>query len=310
MITEPNECLNEQQSALPPKDNHPQETDCSLSSEDWDLVIKPRDSLLHLHLGDLWRYRDLVTLFVRRDFVTQFKQTILGPAWFVIQPLLTTIMFTIVFGNIAKLSTDGLPKMVFYLSGNTLWIYFSTCLTKSSKTFTENAHIFGKVYFPRMAVPISLTISGFIRFALQFAFFMCFWGYYAAQGTGIHFTLGACLFPLLILILAGLSLGLGIIFSSMTTKYRDMTFLLEFGVRLFMYATPVIYPLSAIEGRWKWFILANPVTPIIETFRYGFLGTGSFSWASLAYSFGFTIIVLFAGIVIFNRVEKTFMDTV
>ena len=280
------------------------------SSEDWDLIIQPRDSLLHLHLKDLWRYRDLITLFVRRDFVTQFKQTILGPAWFVIQPLLTTIMFTIIFGNIAKLSTDGLPKMVFYLSGNTLWIYFSECLTKSSKTFTDNAHLFGKVYFPRLAVPISITLSGLLRFTLQFGFFMCFWGYYAAQGTGIHFTLAACLLPLLVLIMAGLSLGFGIIFSAMTTKYRDMTFLLEFGVRLLMYATPVIYPLSVIEGRWKWFILANPMTPIIEAFRYGFLGVGSFNWLYLAYSFGFMTILLFIGIVIFNRVEKTFMDTV
>ena len=302
--------IKTQPSRLSQTDDCAHITNTSLLGEDWDLIIEPRDSLLHLHLGDLWRYRDLMTLFVRRDFVTQFKQTVLGPAWFVLQPLLTTIMFTIVFGNIAKLSTDGLPKMVFYLSGNTLWIYFSECLTKSSKTFRENAQIFGKVYFPRLIVPVSITLSGLLRFALQFVFFMCFWVYYTAQGTGIHFTLVACLLPLLVLMLAGLSLGFGIIFSAMTAKYRDMIFLLEFGVRLFMYATPVIYPLSAIEGKWKWFILANPVTPIIETFRYGFLGTGSFSWAYLAYSFGFMIIVLLLGIISFNRVEKTFMDTV
>ena len=275
-----------------------------------DLIIKPRDSLLHLHLEDLWRYRDLVYLFVRRDFVTQFKQTILGPAWFVIKPLLTTIMFTIVFGNIAKLSTDGLPKVLFYLSGNVLWIYFSECLTNTSKTFTTNAALFGKVYFPRLSVPISIVISGLLRFVLQFVFFMCFWAYFKFKGEAINLTLTAALFPLLVLLMAGLSLGLGVIFSSMTTKYRDMTMLLEFVVRLLMYATPVIYPLSTIEGNWKWLILANPMTPIIEAFRYSFLGTGTFSWAYLSYSFGFMVVVLFLGIVIFNRVEKTFMDTV
>jgi len=291
-------------------DNQSPIADNGAQREDWDLTIKPRDSLLHLHLQDLWRYRDLIGLFVRRDFVTQFKQTILGPAWFVIRPLLTTIMFVIVFGNIAKISTDGLPKILFYLSGNTLWIYFSECLTKSSKTFTENAQLFGKVYFPRLAVPISVVLSGLLRFALQFTFLMCFWVYYTIRGADIHLTLAAFLFPLLILMLAGLSLGLGIIFSSMTTKYRDMTFLLGFGVRLYMYATPVIYPLSVIEGKWKWFILVNPMTSIIETFRYGFLGVGSFNWLYLAYSFTFMSVVLFIGIVIFNRVEKTFMDTV
>jgi lipopolysaccharide transport system permease protein len=282
----------------------------SAPAETWDLIIQPHDSLLHLHLDDLWRYRDLIFLFVRRDFVAQFKQTILGPAWFVIQPLLTTVMFTIVFGTIAQLSTDGLPKIMFYLSGNIMWQYFSACLTQTSNTFAGNAHLFGKVYFPRLVVPLSVVISAFLRFGLQFIIFMVFWTHYKMSGSSIHFTAHCLLFPFLILLMAGISLGLGIIFSSLTTKYRDLTNLLGFGVQLLMYATPVIYPLSAMPQKWKWFILANPMTSIIETFRYGFLGIGSFSWGYLAYSFAFMIVVLFLGIIIFNRVEKTFMDTV
>ena len=299
-----------QQTNLSQSETGVQTADDPSLREAWDLVIKPRDSVLHLHLDDLWRYRDLISLFVKRDFVTQFKQTILGPAWFIIQPLMTTLMFTIVFGSIAKLSTDGLPKMLFYLSGNVVWLYFSECLTTTSKTFTENAALFGKVYFPRLAVPISITISGLFRFALQFAFFMAFWTYYKLNGASIHLTLHCLLFPVLVIIMAGLSLGIGILLSSMTTKYRDLRFFLEFGIRLLMYGTPVIYPLSAMPEKWKWFILANPMTPIIEAFRYSFLGTGSFSWAYLSYSFGFMVVVLFLGVIIFNRIEKTFMDTV
>lgn len=278
----------------------------------WHLEIKPRAKWLDLHLDDLWRYRDLVTLFVRRDFVAQFKQTILGPAWFVIQPLITTIMFTVIFGNIAKLSTDGLPKILFYLSGNIVWMYFSTCLTATSNTFAGNAHLFGKVYFPRLAVPVSIIISQLLKFALQFAFFLCFWvGYYYFTDAPIRMTWAVCLFPLLILLMAGMALGLGIIFSSMTTKYRDLRFLLDFGVRLAMYTTPVIFPLSAIGGgNARYVILANPMTPIIEAFRYGFLGQGSVNWGLLGYSAGFTIVILFIGIMIFTKIEKTFMDTV
>jgi len=290
--------------------NSPITNNTSSNADDWDLIIRPRENLLHLHLDDLWRYRDLISLFVRRDFVAQFKQTILGPAWFVIQPLLTTLMFAIVFGRIAGLSTAGLPPMLFYLSGNILWLYFSECLTKSSNTFIENAGLFGKVYFPRLTVPVSIVISGLLRFSLQFVVFICFWVYYKVTGSDIHLTFAACLFPILVLMMAGLSLSLGIIFSSMTTKYRDLRFLLEFGVRLVMYGTPVIYPLSTIPDTWKWFILANPMTPIIETFRLGFLGTGTFSWGHLGYSFIFMVIMLFLGTLLFNRVEKTFMDTV
>ncbi len=286
---------------------------CIVDSEnepDWDFIIRPGKGLFDLQLKELWRYRDLIMLFVRRNFVSKFKQTILGPAWFVIQPLLSTIMFTIVFGNIAQLSTDGLPKMLFYLSGNVLWLYFSSSLTLCSSTFVNNAHIFGKVYFPRLVVPVSIVISQSLTFALQFAFFLCFMGYYVSAGAEIRPNMYIFLFPVLVLLMAGMSLGFGIIFSSMTTKYRDMRFLLEFGVRLAMYATPAIYPLSSIPDKYKFFILANPMTPIIETFRYGFMGQGTFSWAYLGYSAAFTAVVLFVGAVLFTSVERTFMDTV
>lgn len=282
----------------------------SNDSENWDLIIKPKSKWFALHLDDLWRYRDLVLLFVRRDFVAQFKQTILGPIWFVLQPLITTVMFTIIFGNIAKLSTDGLPKILFYLSGNVLWMYFAECLTKTSGTFVNNANLFGKVYFPRLAVPVSVIISGLMRLGLQLAFFACFWAYFKLNGEAINIQWTICLLPLLVVLMAGISLGLGIIFSSLTTKYRDLRFLLEFGIRLIMYATTVIYPLSSIPEKWKWLILANPMTPIIETFRHGVMGVGTFNWWHLAYSGSFMVVTLFIGTVIFTKVERTFMDTV
>jgi lipopolysaccharide transport system permease protein len=276
----------------------------------WSLVIRPRAGWLELHLGDLWRYRDLVTLFIRRDFVAQFKQTLLGPAWFVMQPLLSTLIFVVVFGHIANLSTDGLPKILFYLSGNVAWMYFANVLTATSNTFISNAHLFGKVYFPRLAVPLSLTLSNLMKFALQFAFFLAFVLYFRLRGAPVRFTWVAWLSPLLVLTMAGQALGLGILFSAMTTKYRDLRFLLDFGVRLLMYAAPVVYPLSAIPQKWRWFLLVNPMTPLIEAFRLGFLGQGTLSWPLLAYSAGFAAVSLLAGIAIFNRVEKTFMDTV
>ena len=282
-----------------------------LPDRQWDLVIRPRGRWFDLHLADLWRYRDLVYMFVRRDFVSKYKQTILGPAWFIIQPLLTTIVFTVVFGNIANLSTDRLPKMLFYLSGNVLWMYFSAVLVATSNTFVGNAQLFGKVYFPRLAVPVSLAISHLLTFALQFLFFMCFWAFYMMRGADIHLTPAVLLFPLLVLIMAGLALGCGILFSALTTKYRDLRFLLDFGVRLAMYATPVIFPLSSITGgRLRLVLLANPITPIIEVFRLGFMGQGTLHWGWLAYSAGFALVSLVLGIVIFNRVERTFMDTV
>ncbi len=279
--------------------------------ESCDLIIRPRGRWFELHLADLWRYRDLVMLFVRRDFVAQFKQTILGPVWFVIQPLLTTIVFTVVFGNIANLSTDRLPKVLFYLSGNVVWMYFAGVLTATSNTFVGHAHLFGKVYFPRLAVPLSISISNLLKFGLQVVFFLGFWVYFAVTGADIRFTPAALLFPILVLIMAGQALGLGIIFSSLTTKYRDLRFLLDFGVRLAMYATPVIFPLSSIAGgRLRLVLLANPMTPIIEIFRLGFLGQGTLHWGWLGYSAGFAVVAMLGGILIFNRVERTFMDTV
>jgi len=285
-------------------------TKSSSSPDQWDFELTPKTGWLDLQLRELWHYRDLTLLFVRRDFVARFKQTILGPAWFVIQPLLTTLMFTIIFGNIAQISTDGLPKILFYLSGNILWLYFSECLSLCSNTFTANAGIFGKVYFPRLVVPVSIVISQVLTFGLQFVFFLCFMGYYAASGADFHPNSILLLLPVLVLLMAGMGLGLGIIFSSLTTKYRDMRFLLDFGVRLAMYATTVIYPLSSLPSKYRLLILANPVTPIIETFRYGFLGAGSFSWAYLGYSAAFTVIVMVIGVFMFTKIERTFMDTV
>lgn len=277
----------------------------------WDMIIEPKRSLFDLRLGELWKYRDLVMLFVRRDFVAVYKQTILGPLWYLIQPLLTTITFTIVFGNIAKLPTDGLPDFLFYMSGTVVWVYFADCLNKTSNTFVQNAGLFGKVYFPRLAVPVSILLSNLIAFAIQFGFFILFVLYFAARGTVLQpdWTWIA-LSPVLILIMAGLGLGLGIIVSSLTTKYRDLRFLVTFGVTLLMYATPVIYPVSSIPENFQWIILANPMTPIVEAFRYAFLGAGTVDPGHLLYSFGFMLVVVFLGSLIFNRVEQTFMDTV
>ena len=279
--------------------------------ENWDMVIEPHRHLLDLKLGDLWRYKDLVMLFVRRDFVSVYKQTILGPLWYLIQPLLTTITFTVIFGNIAKLPTDGLPQFLFYMSGTVVWSYFASCLTKTSETFVQNANLFGKVYFPRLAVPVSILISNLITFLIQFALFLAFVLFFALRGTPIQFNWPWILLsPVLILMMAGLGLGFGIIISSLTTKYRDLRFLVTFGVQLLMYATPVIYPVSSIPARFQWVIQANPMTPVIEAFRYAFLGAGSVDVNHLLYSFGFMLAVVLIGTVIFNRVEQTFMDTV
>ena len=279
-------------------------------SDSWDLIITPRKKWWDLQLRDVWHYRDLIGLFVRRDFVSRYKQTILGPLWFIIQPLLTSIVFTVIFGNIARLPTDGLPQMLFYMSGNILWSYFSTCLTSTSTTFTANAHLFGKVYFPRLVMPVSIVISDLITFAIQFVFFLAYLLFFYLRGSAIGLTTWAFVLPLLLVLMAGLGLGFGIIISSMTTKYRDLQYLVGFGVGLWMYATPVIYPVSSIPEKWRWVANVNPVTPIIETFRAGFLGAGDASWARLAYSAGFMVVVIFIGVVIFNRVEKTFIDTV
>ena len=276
----------------------------------WDLVLRPQAGWMDLHLRDLWRYRDLILLFVQRDFAAEYKQTILGPLWFILQPLLTTVVMTVVFGNIAGLSTDGLPKVLFYFSGQVVWGYFAAVLTATATTFVSNAHLFGKVYFPRLAVPVSIMISQLIQFGLRLAILLGFMAWYALRGAAVHVTASLLLLPLLVLIMGGLALGIGIIFSSMTTKYRDLRFLLTFGVQLLMYATTAAYPLSALHGKYRLLILANPVTPIIEAFRHAFLGVGTYSAVHLLYSAGCAALALFLGILFFSRVERTFMDTV
>jgi lipopolysaccharide transport system permease protein len=288
-----------------------QTTLTSVDSEEWTEVIQPRTNLLDLGLKDVWRYRDLVMLFVRRDFISTYKQTILGPIWFFIQPLMTTITYVIIFGNVAKLNTDGLPGPIFYLAGITIWNYFAQTLTSTSTVFRDNAGIFGKVYFPRLTMPLSIVISNLVRFGIQFGLFLIMWTYYLVKGSSVHPN-GLIIFtPILITIMGLLSLGLGMIFSALTTKYRDLAMLLAFGVQLLMYATPVIYPLSSITNpKYRMLIAANPMSSIVEAFRYAFLGSGTFSWTGIGYSLVVTIAVLLAGIIIFNRVQKSFTDTV
>lgn len=282
----------------------------TVTIEHWDLEIKPQDSLFNLHLRDVWQYRDLLWLLVRRDFVSFYKQTILGPLWFFVQPLLTTLMFTLVFGKMGGFSTDGLPPILFYMAGITAWNYFADCITKTSTVFKDNAAIFGKVYFPRLIMPLSIVVSNLVRFGVQFLLFLLIVVYYAFRGTHFHFTWAIALFPLVVVLMAALGLGAGMIISAMTTKYRDLAFLLTFGIQLLMYATTVIYPLSAAPPKYRHLIAANPMTPLIETFRYGFLSRGSFSWASFGYSVVVTLALLMVGIIIFNKVEKDFVDTV
>jgi lipopolysaccharide transport system permease protein len=279
--------------------------------EHWDMVIQPTSGWLDLNLVDIWYYRDLLWMFVKRDVVSVYKQTILGPLWFIIQPILTTIMFMVIFNNVAKIPTANVPPVLFYMSGLTIWNYFATCLNKTATTFSLNANIFGKVYFPRLIMPLSNVISNMIAFAIQFGLLLFIMLYYILfKGFSFHFNQFILLLPVVLILLACLGLGLGIIISSLTTKYRDLGFLVTFGVQLMMYATPVIYPLSYITGKYRIFILANPVTPLIEIFRLSLLGTGTFSMYQLLYSTIFTIVSLFIGIIVFNRVEKSFMDTV
>lgn len=278
--------------------------------ESWDLVIRPQRAWWDLRLGELWKYRDLIRLMVWRDFVATYKQTILGPLWYLIQPIMTTLVFTVIFGAIAKLPTDGLPPFLFYLAGTTVWGYFSSCLTNTSNTFAANAGIFGKVYFPRLSVPISVVISNLISFIVRMLMFVAFLVYFILSGSAVKITVWALMLPALILLMAGLGLGVGIIVSSLTTKYRDLQHMVGFGVQLLMYATPVIYPLSTVPQNFQWLVLANPLTPIVEMFKLGFLGTSALHPISLLYSLAFTLVALFIGIVVFNLVESTFMDTV
>ena len=276
----------------------------------WTLIIRPQRAWWDLQLGEIWRYRDLILLFVWRDFVAYYKQTILGPLWYLIQPILTTVVFTVIFGNIAKLPTDGLPPFLFYLAGNTVWVYFSTCVTSTSNTFAGNAAVFGKVYFPRLSVPISIVISNLISFGIRLGVFLAFLVYFMLKGAAVHVTWWVLLLPVLLIVMAGLGLGFGIIISSMTTKYRDLQQLVGFGVQLMMYGTPVIYPLSSVDAGWRWLLLLNPMTPVVEVFRFAFLGTSALEPVYLIYSFFCMLTALLIGIVAFNHVEDTFMDTV
>lgn len=273
-------------------------------------VIEPHGHAFDLKLGELWRYRDLVYLFVHRDFVAQYKQTILGPAWHFIQPLFTTIIFTLVFGKLAGISTDGAPPFLFYMAGTVIWTYFANVFTETSGTFTRNAAIFGKVYFPRLAVPVATLVSKLIAFAIQFLFFLCFLGWYWLQDAPVQPNAWVLMTPVLLLMMAMLGLGMGVITSALTTRYRDLIVLVSFGVQLLMYLTPIVYPLSTLPEPYKGWMALNPIAPIVELFRHAYLGAGVVSMPLLAYSAGVILAVLLFGIALFNRVERTFMDTV
>ncbi len=279
--------------------------------ENWDMIIQPKAHLLDLNLKEVWRYRDLLLLFVKRDFIAQYKQTILGPLWHLIQPIFTTIMFLLVFGKIANIPTDGVNPVLFYMAGITIWNYFSSCLNSTSNTFVANAGIFGKVYFPRLVIPLSNVLSNMVKFGIQFLLLLTMMIFYSFKGTPIHFGISWLWIPVLMLMMAGLGLGLGIIISSLTTKYRDLTVLIGFAVQLLMYATPIVYPLSFLKDKSyaKW-IAWNPLTPIVESWRYALFGQGTFNISGLLYSSSIILVILFLGLLIFSKVERTFMDTV
>ena len=276
----------------------------------WTEEIKSQTPLFSINFREVWHYRDLLFMLVKRDFITFYKQTILGPLWFIVQPLLTTLIFVILFGNIAKLSTDGIPQLAFYLAGITIWNYFSESLTKTSSVFTANASIFGKVYFPRLIMPLSIVVSGLMKFAVQFGLFILVVLYYTFVAQSIQPNLWILFTPVLILLMALFALGVGMIFSSLTTKYKDLTFLLAFGIQLFMYITPVVYPSSALPEKFQILVKINPLSSIFECFRYAYLGTGTFTITDLLISTLVIVFLFFAGVLVFNKVEKSFMDTV
>jgi lipopolysaccharide transport system permease protein len=278
--------------------------------EKWDLVIEPKRHLLDLKLNQLWKYRDLLWMFVKRDITVVYKQTVLGPLWFFIQPIMTTLIYVFVFGNVANISTDGVPKPLFYMSGIVLWNYFSECFMRNSDTFSANAGVFGKVYFPRLITPLSLVFSNAIKFLIQFGLFLAVYAYFVTIGADVAPRIELVTLPLLIFLMALMGLGFGLIFSSMTTKYKDLKFLIQFGVQLLMYATPIIYPMSTLPAKYQSILWWNPITHIMEAFKFGFLGQGSFSLIGLAYSTIFTIFLMIFGTIIFNKTEQTFMDTV
>lgn len=275
------------------------------------MKIRPHEKLWHIDFAEIWRYRDLIELFVKKNIVLQYKQTILGPLWYLIQPALTVLMNMVVFGRIAKMSTDGIPQALFYMAGNVCWFYFSSCLNQSSSTFMSNKQMFGKVYFPRLVVPIAAVISNLLRFAIQVGLFLVMYLYFYLKGASISMNLAVLLIPILILMQAGLGLGFGIMISSLTTKYRDFAILFTFIVQLWMYGTPIVYPLSMVtDSTLRFLIMANPMTSIIEATRYAVLGSGYFSWLALGYSFVFMCVFLLFSIVVFNKVQRYFMDSI
>jgi len=278
--------------------------------EKWDLIILPRRRWFELHLRDLWRYRDLISLFVKRDFVTFYKQTILGPLWYIIQPILTTIVFTVIFGKIAGIPMDGVPPFLFFLAGTVAWGYFAGCLNETSNTFIKNAGIFGKVYFPRLTVPVSVVIINMVKFGIQFVLFLGFYIYFISRGSLVRPTFFILLLPVLILQMAVLSLGSGILVSALTTKYRDLAFVMTFAVQLWMYASSVIIPASTIPERYRPYYMLNPMASVIESFRYAFFGRGIVGGTYMVISWALTLTILLGGIALFSRVEKSFMDTV
>ncbi len=282
----------------------------SNDTDTWDIKITSGSGYLDFHLNELWHYRDLLMMFVKKDIITVYKQTILGPIWFIIQPMLTSLMFLLIFSSIAKIPTGATPPILFYLVGTTLWNYFADTLNITSKTFTDNASVFGKVYFPRIILPLSKVVSGLVKFLIQFSLFIIVWLYYVFISKAISPNWYVILSPIWLFIMVLLSFCFGIIITSLTTKYRDLTFLIGFGVQLAMYITPVIIPLSEVHGKKKIFFLLNPLTSLFEAFKYGFFGQGTFSPSWLLYSTGITLVLLITGIMVFNKVEKRFIDTV
>lgn len=282
----------------------------NMQDDDWDLVLKPKTGWFDINLWELWHYRDLILMFVKRDFVTFYKQTILGPLWYIIQPLFTTLVFTIIFGRVAKISTDGLPPFLFYMAGNVMWGYFAASLTTTSGTFNTNAAIFGKVYFPRLTVPIAAVIVNFFQFFIQLALFLCFYVYFFIKGSSIHPNAFISVLPLLLVQMALLSFGIGILLSSLTTKYKDLKFAMGFLVQLWMYGTPIIYPLSQIPEWLLPFYVLNPMVAIVEVFRYALFNVSSIQLSHIGISWLVTLALVFAGVLMFSKIEKTFMDTV
>ena len=281
-----------------------------MAENNYTFVIKPRRTLWEIDLKEIWRYRDLLFLLVKRDFISVYKQTILGPIWFFIQPLLITITFTVIFGQVAKISTGGSPEILFYLTGITFWNYFSSCLTSTSNTFVSNASVFGKVYFPRLIVPLSVIISNLMKLGIQILLLLIVWVYYIVNSDVVHPQIELLLMPFYLLVFALMGLGFGLIFSALTTKYRDLTFLIAFGVQLLMYASAVIFPASVVPADKQWILFLNPLVSLMEAIKFSFIGQGVFSWFYLAYSTIFTAVILLIGVLVFNKVEKGFIDTV